>query len=134
MGNQPIILEKDEYHWILGLLENRKFSDPVNQSCLDSLQKELNYALVKDAEDMPDHIVRLNSIVSVETPYGPKSGLQLVVPSESNIVQDKISVLSPMGSALIGYGIGDQVNWIFPRGKGVIRILDVKNTPKNNLR
>lgn len=133
MKQQYIILEKNEYYWILALIENKTFTDPLNQTCLDTLHRELKFAIVKDEADMPDHIVRLNSMVSVDTPYGPKTGLQLVAPSERDVAQDKISVLSPMGSALIGYGKGDEVNWIFPKGKGKIRILDVKNAPKKIL-
>lgn len=127
MKRQHIILEKKEYLWILRLIQNLKFNNPTEQKCIDNLHRELKYAIVKDESDMPDHIVRLNSIVSVDTPYGPKTGLQLVAPSERNVSQDKISVLSPMGSALIGYGKGDEVNWIFPKGKGKIRIMNVRN-------
>jgi regulator of nucleoside diphosphate kinase len=128
-----IILEKNEYYWLMGLIENQKYTDPLNQNCLDILYNELKEADVKDEADMPDRIVRLNSMVSVHTPYGPKKGLQIVTPSERNVEQDKISILSPMGSALIGYGMGDEVKWLFPNGKGKIKILEVKNAPKKIL-
>lgn len=128
-----IILEKNEYYWLMGLIENQKYTDPLNQNCLDILYNELKDAEVKDEADMPDRIVRLNSMVSVHTPYGPKKGLQIVIPSERNVEQDKISILSPMGSALIGYGMGDEVKWLFPNGNGKIKILEVRNAPKKIL-
>lgn len=131
--NNKIILEKNEYHWLIGLIENQQYTDPLNQSCLDILYKELKLADIREESEMPDDIVRLNSMVSVHTPYGPKKGLQVVKPSERNVEQDKISVLSPMGSALIGYGIGDEVKWLFPKGNGKIKILEVKNAPKRIL-
>lgn len=134
MMNQQIIIEKNEYYWLKNLIENRKYTDPLNEQCLESLYRELKYAIVKDEADMPKHIVRLNSMVDVQTPYGPKMGLQVVVPIERNVEQDKISILSPMGSALFGYGEGDEVRWIFPKGKGRIKILSVKNAPIKQLK
>lgn len=130
MKTKNIIVERNEYHWISGIIENSRYADPMNQTSLETLKKELKFAKVKEEAEMPEHIVRLNSMVSVETPYGPKTGLQLVAPAEKDIAQDKISILSPMGSALFGYGTGDEVNWIFPKGKGKIRIIEVKNAPK----
>ncbi|MBV6640524.1 MAG: GreA/GreB family elongation factor [Cyclobacteriaceae bacterium] len=131
MKHRCIIVEKSEYNWILALIEKSQYTDPVSQRCLDYLQKELKLATIKDEADMPDDIVRLNSMVSVETPYGPKTGLQLVAPAERNIAEDKISILSPMGSALFGYAKGDKIKWIFPKGEGKIKIIDVQNAPKN---
>ncbi len=122
-------IEKNEYHWLLGVINNQNFTDPLNQSSLENLLKNLEQANIKDEADMPFDVVRLNSMVSIETPYGPKEDLQLVVPAERDSSEDKISVLSPMGSALIGYSKGDEVDWIFPKGEGKINIIQVKNAP-----
>ena len=131
MKHKCIIVEKSEYYRILALIEKSQFTDPVSQRCLDYLHRELKLATIKNEVDMPNNIVRLNSMVSVETPYGSKTGLQLVAPNERNIAQDKISILSPMGSALFGYAKGDEIKWIFPKGEGKIKIIDVQNAPKN---
>ncbi|ELR70233.1 transcription elongation factor [Fulvivirga imtechensis AK7] len=130
MNQQNIIVEKNEYDWLLGMLENRRYTDPLNQSCLEALHKELKSAVVKEEFDMPRYVVRINSMVDVLTPYGIKKNIQIVVPAERNMEQDKISILSPMGSALFGYKKGDEVRWLFPKGKGKIKILEVKNAPK----
>lgn len=129
MNQQNLIVEKNEYQWLLNVLENRRYTDPLNQSCLETLHKELKSAVIKEEYDMPGHVVRINSMVDVLTPYGIKNNIQIVVPAERNMEQDKISILSPMGSALFGYKKGDEVRWIFPKGKGKIKILEVKNAP-----
>jgi len=134
MRHKHIILESNEYYWLRGLLEHRGFTDPLNEQCLEKLYFELKYAIIKDEDDMPNDVVRLNSMVDVQTPYGTKRDMQIVRPAERNMEQDKISVLSPMGSALIGYLKGDEVRWMFPKGKGVIKILEVKNAPKKVLK
>lgn len=127
MKPKHIILEKSEYYWILWLIQNKKFSDILNQSWLDTLKSELQSAIVKNEEEMPDDIVRLNSIVSVQTYYGPRAEFQLVAPSESNAEMNKISILSKLGLALIGYSKGDEISWVSPNGNKKIRILDVNN-------
>ncbi len=134
MKPKHIILEKSEYYWILWLIQSKKFSDILNQSWLETLQSELKSAIVKNEEEMPDDIVRLNSIVNVQTYYGPRAELQLVVPSESNTEKNKISILSKLGLALIGYSKGDEINWVSPNGNKKIRIVDVKNAYNKDLR
>jgi regulator of nucleoside diphosphate kinase len=66
-------------------------------------------------------------MVDVETLYGIKKNIILVKPTDRNIKENKISILSPMGSALIGYAQGDEVAWDLPKGKSTIKILNVVN-------
>ena len=51
---------------------------------------------------------------------------QLVAPEKSNLAQNKISILTPMGLALFGYAEGDVIDWEFPIGTGTITILKVE--------
>ncbi|HNP18800.1 MAG TPA: GreA/GreB family elongation factor [Fulvivirga sp.] len=134
MKNRKIILERREFEMLDELLRNSSYTDAINQKCVDTLKNEIKFATIVEDDEMPDHIVRINSMVDVETPYGVKHDLQIVVPAERNVEQDKISVLSPMGSALVGYGAGDTVKWMFPKGEGKIKILKVKNAPKSVMR
>ena len=76
---------------------------------------------------MPLTVVRLNSIVSVETSFGRKDGMKLVLPSESNLQKKKLSVMSSMGSALFGYSEGSKVKWNLPNGEETITIVRVIN-------
>jgi regulator of nucleoside diphosphate kinase len=63
-----IILEKSEFELIQGLLKRAGHSDQLNEECCNRLRKELQDALVKEEVDMPEDIVRINSIIDVETP------------------------------------------------------------------
>ena len=72
-------------------------------------------------------IVRLNSIVTIETSFGKKDGMQLVLPSEGDLSKRKLSIMTPMGTALIGYTEGDKVVWSLPRGEEIITIVKVTN-------
>ncbi|MEP5792066.1 MAG: GreA/GreB family elongation factor [Cyclobacteriaceae bacterium] len=127
MKKQKIILEQNEYQLLLDLTKHGHYADQITQICMKSLSDELNNAIVKSNEEMPDDIVRLNSIVDVQTPFGPKHNLQIVLPAHRDISRNRISILTPLGSGLIGYAKGDKVKWMFPKGAGIIQILEVNN-------
>ena len=71
--------------------------------------------------------MRLDSIVTIQTSFGRKDGMQLVLPSEGDLSKRKLSIMSPMGSALIGYTEGDKVPWNLPMGTEEIIIEKVVN-------
>ncbi len=127
MKKQQIILEQNEYKLLQDLMKNTDNPDAITQKCIDSLAGEMETAIVKTNDDMPEEIVRLNSIVDVQTPFGPKHNLQIVLPVQRDVSKNRISILSPMGSGLIGYAKGDSVKWMFPKGAGIIQILEVNN-------
>lgn len=128
-----LIIAKSENNLIRDLL-NKVFSkDMVHQACYDRLREELINASVVDDEDVPKDVVRMYSLIDVETPFGHIEGYQLVMPKESNPAQKKLSILTPMGSALIGYAAGDKVLWSFPKGEEMItikKVLQEANKPK----
>jgi regulator of nucleoside diphosphate kinase len=53
--------------------------------------------------------------------------LVLVMPDQADIKQKKISVMAPVGTALIGFKKGEKVNWHVPAGEKTFAILDVVN-------
>lgn len=128
MKYENIILEENEYVLIQGLISRYLTSEVcLNEDWCINLNQELTEAIVKHDSEMPDDVVRLNSIIDVETDFGVKNEIMLVKPAERDINDNKVSILSPMGSALIGYAQGDEVVWNLPKGKSIIRILRVLN-------
>ena len=123
-----IVLQQSEFEFIQNLIKKRLGSgSSLSDEWCVKLNSELSDAIVKEEEEMPEDVVRFNSVVDVETPFGIKKGIVLVKPNERNIEQNKISILSPMGSALIGYAKKDEVEWNLPKGKSTIKILNVLN-------
>lgn len=126
MNYGSLILEKREYVYLKRLLNISGYADHVTiQESLIRLSEELRNAQILDEENMPDDIIRFNSRVTVSTDTGRQRSLQIVIPSNRDIKQNKISVLSPMGSALFGYSTGDTIEWNLPNGKQKIRIVAV---------
>lgn len=125
MKYKKLIIAKSENNLIRDLL-NKVFSkDAVHQDCYNRLRVELINASVMDDEKVPADVVRLYSFIDVQTPFGYIEGYQLVLPRESDTAAKKLSILTPMGSALIGYAAGDEVLWNFPKGEKTITIKKV---------
>ena len=121
-----LILEKKEYVYLKRLLNISGYAeDHETQRCLMALSEELKTAHIVSEEEVPDDVIRFNSKVTLVLESGIEKQLQVVIPMEKDLKQNKISILTPMGSALIGYSKGDTITWNFPSGKQRIKINDV---------
>jgi regulator of nucleoside diphosphate kinase len=56
--------------------------------------------------------------------------LRLVFPSEADFDRGRVSILAPIGTALIGYRVGDTVEWKVPSGRRRLRIEEVLYQPE----
>nr|WP_321222525.1 GreA/GreB family elongation factor [uncultured Psychroserpens sp.] len=126
MKYRSLILEKKEYVYLKRILNISGYvEDHETQKCLMLLAEELKSAHIVDNKDMPNDVIRFNSKVTVKFNNGLEKTVQLVIPIDRSVKENKISILTPMGSALIGYAKGDLIDWNFPNGKQQIRIIDV---------
>ncbi len=125
-----LILEKKEYVFLKRLLNvSNYYQDQNTKDSLKKLSQELAHAIIYDNEEIPEDVIRINSIVSVKSGTW-QSEFQLVIPTERNMSANKISILAPMGSAVIGYALGDSVDWNFPKGTKQLTIIGVKQAEK----
>lgn len=107
-----IILTKTDFQKLSTLVS-------VNTSPIaESLEEELGRATLVDDDKLPDNVVAMNSTVKFEDLNGGSmSVITLVYPHEANISENKISILTPIGSALIGLRVGQTIRWPLPSGK-----------------
>lgn len=97
-----------------------------SRSRIDDLQRELDRAEVVDPTLMPSGLVAMNSTVRLRDLDSDEiETYTLVFPQEADIQHNRISVLAPVGTAIIGYQVGDVVTWSVPRGRVQLRIEDV---------
>jgi regulator of nucleoside diphosphate kinase len=96
-----------------------------------ALEAELLRAEVVDPKAVPPTVVTMNSTVRFRV--GPEEDFQLtlVYPRDANGSADRISVLAPVGSALLGLSQGDEMEWPKPGGGTVkVRIEEVTYQPE----
>lgn len=111
---------------LIKLIDDAKLDLKSNQYMKD-LEKELSKAEVLAPEDMPPNIVRMNSRVLIRLD-GEDEVISLVYPEEADARKNRISILSPLGTALIGYGEGESVEWKAPGGTIHIEVIQVFNS------
>jgi len=123
-----LLLARGEYETILTCLRGSKGRASCNHSEASMLLSELERAVIVDTPDMPGDVVRLNSTVTVRDESDCKLiRVTIVTPERADIRQRKISVVSPIGAALIGMRQGSKVHWEVPAGKKTFHILEVEH-------
>ncbi|MDN5849586.1 MAG: nucleoside diphosphate kinase regulator [Nitrococcus sp.] len=100
----------------------------------EELQTELDRANIVAPEEMPPDVVTMNSTVIFRMqPSNREFSLTLVYPSEIDGSVDKISILAPVGSALLGLREGDEISWPRPGGGSLqVCILRVVYQPERS--
>jgi regulator of nucleoside diphosphate kinase len=130
MKYKKIIIDKKEYERLNSIIAAApNNNDPSYAVAIGKLIRELKTADIRGCEEIPMDVVRLHSIVSIKTPFCQNTTFELVHPEKSDISKNKLSILAPMGLALIGYANGDKIKWQFPSGIHTIEILAV-NQPE----
>lgn len=128
MDNPRLIVSEKERDLMRSWIIGHHAPDIQVRNSLDHLYKELESADVRKEEDMPDDVVRVCSIVDVGMPAGRRNDLQLVMHGDADLKQNKLSVLSVLGSALIGYRQGASIVWRLPQGDQTITLERVDNS------
>ena len=121
-----LIIDKKEYLYIKRILNISAYAEDFQtKKSLQRLIDELKNAQIVNECDMPKDVIRFNSKIMVYSENGWEKSIQLVMPQDKDAKQDKISILTPMGAALFGYSEGDTIEWDFPSGNQVIKIITV---------
>lgn len=128
MQSKPdIVVSSTDYNRLGAMLDNLPRSEVA-----DLLASELERARILDTEQMPADVVMMHTTVKFTVlSTGRESTYTLSYPREVNGSEDKLSVLTPVGSALIGMSVGQEIEWPLPDGKATrVRIDKVIRQPE----
>jgi regulator of nucleoside diphosphate kinase len=114
----------------LRLLIERGGANPVDHEYLDMLEQELDRAEIVEPAAIPRDVVTMNSEVQLQDlDSGEVRVYRLVFPTQSR-TPHSISVLAPVGTAMLGYRTGDVIEWPVPKGLRRLKVLDVIYQPE----
>ncbi len=131
--NKKIYITTDNFRKLQETIDSlRLLADVLEKESLDKLEAELRRATIIDQDKTPDDVVTMNSTVCLmDIESGKEETYKLVYPSDADIEENKISVLAPIGTAIIGYKAGDVVEWRVPAGARKILIKEIIHQPEN---
>ena len=119
-----------DYNILRELVKSAKDATNIREIAL--LTQELDRAIVNKEDVFDESIVRMKSKVTVEDlPTKQQMKIQIVMPSQSNIKEGKVSILAPICVAIIGFKENDEVEWQLPSGIKTLKIIAVANTASN---
>lgn len=103
--------------------------DPNTKDLLGEIER----AQKVDSHSIPPNFVTMNSVIELKNLNELEfQEFRLVFPEDANTEQNKISVLAPIGTAILGYKIGDVIQWKLPGGENQFQITSIKYQPEAN--
>lgn len=125
MRDHPIVISEPDARVLRGLLS--RAAQVRDQEHLEELSEELERAQVLQPEQIAADVVTMHKLVRIlDLSNGSRQELTLVGPAEADVSARRISVLAPLGTALLGYREGDDVEWRMPGGVRHLRIESVQ--------
>lgn len=128
--NNELVLRTDDYKLLIAHLNGGNSKTAFDPRNAEALHAELKKAKLVDKENFPEDVVRINSTVRVKAEEMDEiMQFMLVTPDKANFKEGRVSIMAPIGTALIGFRKGQQVKWKVPGGIKTFTILEVINEP-----
>lgn len=129
MNDRQIVITEYDLARLKTLLREREITDVHGD--LAGLEGELDRASVVAPADVPPDVVTMNSrFVLQDLETGEEMEIALVFPDDADADAGAISILAPVGTAVIGYRQGDTVQWPVPSGVRNLRVARVLYQPE----
>ena len=127
----PIHITSHDKRLLEELLAETEALRPESRSDLKAVTEELKRALVVAPDKVPQDVITMHSraeLVDLDT--GETAIYNLVFPSQANIEAGNISVLAPVGAAMLGYRVNDEFDWQVPDGVRRMRVKQIHYQPE----
>lgn len=131
MSRQIFITEADKKRLQKLINEAKEFSSG-NEGYLRKLEQELNRAQVVTSAKIPRDVMTMNSKVLLkDLETGEKMEYTLVYPADADLMENRISVLAPIGTAILGFREGDVIDWKVPDGLVKLEVEKILYQPES---
>jgi regulator of nucleoside diphosphate kinase len=129
--NRQIFITDFDLQRLQELIDEMQEQPSRDTRYLEELGEELLRAEVVAPQEIPPQVITMNSKVRLQD-LGSKAELEytLVFPVDANLEQGKISVLAPVGMAMIGYRAGDTITWQVPAGTKRLKVKQILYQPE----
>ena len=132
---RPIVVTRPDHERLRILIESARARKRWEEMHLLALADELESAEIVEPDCVPPDVVTMRSRVRVlDMVSGEANTYTICYPTEANFEAGRLSVLAPIGTALLGYREGDVVEWPVPGGVRVLKIEKLEHQPESAAR
>lgn len=125
----PIHITRTDRERLARMIDEALFEGADQDKSYRALREEIDRAIVVESQKLPHTVISMRSRALIALD-GQEEEVSLVYPDEADWMNGKLSVLSPVGTALLGYGEGDQIDWEVPGGRKQIVIRKILYQPE----
>ncbi len=129
---REIYITSQDLERLLKLISEEKEFGGMNQAGhLHDLERELRRAQVLPQDQIPPNVVTMNTqLLLKDLSTGEESDYTLVYPENADFETNRISILAPIGTAVLGFREGDVFEWEIPAGKVSLQVMKVLYQPE----
>lgn len=133
MPGREIIITSLDRERLMAILNSPAEQRGPDREHLSELRTELERATVVEPGEVPADVITMNSRFQVrDLASGELHEYALVYPHQADITSGLISILAPIGTALLGYRSGDTVEWKVPSGTRVLKVESILYQPESS--
>jgi regulator of nucleoside diphosphate kinase len=131
MANRIIYITDNDMRRLRELIIVAREFGKEDEMYLQELENELNRGKVVKPQDIPPNVITMNSEVYLRDLNTKKEiTYRLVFPEHADASQGRVSILAPIGTALLGYSVGDIIEWKVPAGIAKLKVEKILYQPE----
>jgi regulator of nucleoside diphosphate kinase len=131
MTDTQLYLTRADYQRLNDVLRASLLDRRDDLGDLTRLHDEIKRAKIVEPTEIPEDVVTMNSRVRLrDLDSGEQMEVSLVYPSAADVAANKVSVLAPIGTAILGYRAGDTIDWEVPAGLRRLKVEGVLYQPE----
>lgn len=131
MANRIIYITDNDMRRLRELIIVAREFGKEDEMYLQELERELNRGKVVKSQDVPSNVITMNSEVYLRDLNTKKEiTYRLVFPYRADASKGRISILAPIGMALLGYSVGDIIEWKVPAGIAKLKVEKILYQPE----
>jgi len=125
-----IYITESDFEQLDAMIDHKRAVCGADAGYLEMLERELDRAEIVDSRVIPRDVVTMNSEVRLrDLDSGEERVYRLVFPGRSGAA-NSVSVLAPIGTAMLGYRVGDVIEWPVPKGLRRLKVVKVLYQPE----
>lgn len=131
MNTKNIVITELDRQRLMDLIVEAQSGEYRRSIYLEKLRGELDRARIVPPQEIPGDVITMNSkVVLRDMDSGEEETYTLVYPEDANMAEGKVSILAPIGTAMLGYRVGDMFEWEVPAGKRRLKVERILYQPE----